>query len=315
LFLLLKDECHDIFEELISASQSPDLPSDLKIDFNYIDSDGLNLLHKAIATKQTRLVKLFLSKNCFNLEKKLLNKDEPYFNENILQMTVRFKQFEIYDLVLQKLFNEYQRNFLLIIKQTNINSQNIFHLICSLLTLNERSFFFGIDRLKHLISLINTKSGNDTLWLKLIQSLDKYKRTPLHLAMMNRYYSLETNPMNISDFDYYLIDNGSDLCAKDDLNRYPLHYLMCNFIKLSNPTRLTNTDDNEQYVDPVNILIYYTSKLRIANQTKTIDDQDIYGYTVLHYAVIRNAIVSVTYLIENFNCSFLHNKKTVSGMF
>jgi ankyrin repeat protein len=318
LYLLLSDDCHDVFDELISASQSPDQHNDMKIDFNYVDSDGLTLLHKAIVLKQTKLVKLFLNKNCFNLEKKMLNKNEPYYNENILQMTIRFKMFDIYDLVLQKLSTDYHKNFLIIIKQDNINSQNILHLICSLLSLDERSLHFGIERIKHLFGLIGQKSGNsDTTCIKLMQSSDKYKRTPLHWAMMNRAYSLNNNPININDFDYYLIDNWSDLCAKDNLNRYPLHYLLCNFIKLGNPTRLTyneHFDQDDQYIDPINILIHYTNKLRNTNQIRIIDDQDMYGYTVLHYAVIRNSLISVAYLIENFNCSFYQNKKTILGL-
>ncbi len=179
----------------------------------------------------------------------------------------------------------------------------------------------GIDRLRHLLGLIQQKSSNNEACLKLINSVDKHKRTPLHLAMLNRFYlTSQSKQLNSNDFDLFLIDYGADLCAKDSLNRTPLHYLYCNFIQFKQPTRLTSEhidtmcQSTEQFTDPINVLKLYTNKLKTQNQLKVVDDLDVYGYSILHYAIIRNSVISVTFLIDNLNCQFIGNgKKTILG--
>ena len=303
LFLLLNDSCCNLIEFMAKISETH-IDANLKIDYNAADNDDCSMIHKSIVNKQHSLCKLLISLGCFNLEKKILTnnleKKSLYLHENLLHICIRFKLFDIFDMLIQQLF-ESNDNFLVLIQQANINGQNILHLICSLLSQTER-VAFGVERLEKLFEFIAKKGGeeNEDVKSSFLNKKDNQQRTPLHLCLFMRESS------GNMDLELFLIENGSHMFATDDQKRIPLHYLFCNqLIDESFAKQKFEITPEPEKVDPIELLTLITKNMDLKNQIDTSFSDD-YGMTPLHYAAMRGSTICCLHIIENSNSSPHH---------
>ena len=310
--MLINDRCCDLIDDLARISQK--VPS-RKIDFEFVDSDDCTIIHKTIILKQIKLVLKLIELNSCNLEQKCLNKVK-YLNENLLQMCIRNRLFDLYDLILDKLYtNNSDKDFLVLIQQTNMNKQNLLHVLASL-SLDERAKF-SVQRLQRLFQHIKTRLQHDnstyeTVAAAFLNAKDKNDRTALHLCMIGRDCT-QCSDTNI-DMETFLIEQKADLLVRDCFQRIPLHYLFCNTFtnktietkkaiktkKLFIPQDLAGIT-----IDPVELLTMLTSSMNYKN----IDEPDMFGYTPLHYAAIRGSTISCSHLIEK-HCKILAKYQT-----
>ena len=121
-----------------------------------------------------------------------------------------------------------------IIQEINLNRENIFHLICSLLSQADR-VSFGVERLEKLFELIFNKLNNNEekykeFKLQFLNVKDSQERIPLHLCLFNRRDDIINFNGGNLDLELFLVENDSNLFSSDSHKRIPLHYLFCNEI-------------------------------------------------------------------------------------
>jgi ankyrin repeat protein len=132
---------------------------------------------------------------------------------------------------------------------------------------------------------IITKTRNLALIKALVEGganinfVDAKKRNALHIII-----SQQTKEAT-NEIEKYLISNGCDTGAVDVNGRVPLHYAL---VKIGEPF-------NNSSFDPIEKISFLLSKEGVL---KTINVQDSWGNTPLHYAVQRNAAISTLLLLK-----------------
>ncbi|RNA01264.1 poly(ADP-ribose) polymerase pme-5-like [Brachionus plicatilis] len=285
LFNFVNDKCIDLFMDLIQVNQEC-------INFGLCDSNGFNLLQKAICLGQSELsVRLLdtggLCSSTDSLKNLLLNK-----NENILQLCLRYAEYKVFLRVLDLMAGMQQGqadldNSEAMLKHEDKDGRNVMHYLAELSAKSSLGSFLSSLRAK-----INLLFGNLAVMNQLCTKVDKHGRQPMHLCLLNSTDSADT-----LDVQFFLTEfSGFD--TADSLNRLPLHYLflsnkLCEFTEPAAGQSFSQTDP----VELLTVLVEKTPK-------HLLDCQDAFGYTPLHYAALRGATISCSILIAN-NCSIL----------
>jgi ankyrin repeat protein len=312
IFKLISDKCVDLVHDLYRLMKENE--NLVKIDFNFMNSDGLTPLLAAIVTKQTKLAQKLVDLGIFDpkkLKQQVSTNEEVYHKMNILQMAITYEQPTIF----RKLVDVFcssthsMSDFVELLTHQDANRRNLLHTFSL-----KKSELFDLKLLRNFKQKVDKyllNSEHKNVLGKLLESRDKHGRNPLHLSLMHGHASLK-NAQYI-DLELFFIEHlklsshsgdnhQSVFNDKDKFARLPLHYL---FHKASKSEVDKEVDPSKSQlelnaaelnvIDPVELLT-----LLIKNTRKEmLDDKDVYGFTALHYAAVRGATISCSMLISS----------------
>ena len=333
IFELIDNRAKELINELVDLGRSKGLP---KLDMNVLDGASLSPLLRATVDKQSELAIRLIDLNlisALDFNQQIAKSKIKYLNENLLQLCIRHSQFKLFSRFIDLCLSQLDSSMMFqLLKHENAKRQNFLHVLAECDS-SEHRMEFSLERLVDISIRIDSHLGPAENLLKLLSSRDKLGRNPLHLVLAN-YDSSHSN----LELETYFLESiwkvsRSDLTSfmfnmKDAFDRVPLHYLFLNspqftvfgksvndLYSVANVNELVKNEKLRRVgfgergasslCDPVELLAIVVKQMGL----RCVDDKDVFGYTALHYAAVRGATVSCTFLASK-GCDALSRSKS-----
>lgn len=302
---LVDDRCVELVRELLSG--------DAQLDLALYDESGASWLHRTVMRNQVDLARFLVEKMPVEVIKARNKVEKESFGDTCVHLAVRLGFFGMYDALIDECKRRMRADELVsLLGGVSETGENLMHVLAGVAM--PKRIDFGVKRLDGLGEIVGRE-----MMRAMVRECDKvHARTPLHVALLTRP-AFSSDDTNNVDLELYLIENcAADLQSADARSRLPIHYLFCNLF-VDDVNDGVDVTKAVETVDPVELLTVITGRME-----KGVDLMDAFGYSPLHYAVLRGATISACHLMglgarvgadgtnSPLSSAIFHTKETLS---